>query len=85
MSTAPHDDTEPAQKPAGDAAPSPATGRAARRPRRAVRRGTERASVPGASADERADGWGEAAPGAGASGANDDRLLRDVPPHYGRH
>jgi len=56
-----------------------------RRPRRAVRRGTESTVVSGASADEGAEGWGdEARPGAG-SGGNDDRLLGDVPPHYGRH
>ena len=58
----------------------------ARRPRRAVRRGTETTSVPGASADERPAGWGDdAAHPDAAAGANDDRLLRDVPPHYGRH
>lgn len=57
-----------------------------RRPRRAVRRGTESTVVPGTSADERAEGWGDvAAPGRGAPGENDDRLLGDVPPHYGRH
>lgn len=57
-----------------------------RRPRRAVRRGTESTVVPGTSADERAEGWGdESAPRRGAPGENDDRLLGDVPPHYGRH
>jgi hypothetical protein len=57
-----------------------------RRPRRAVRRGTENEVVPGVSADERSEGWGdEAAPGRGSRGENDDRLLGDVPPHYGRH
>lgn len=57
-----------------------------RRPRRAVRRGTESTVVPGTSADERAEGWGDAAaPRRGAPGENDDRLLGDVPPHYGRH
>ncbi|MFB8230140.1 hypothetical protein [Cellulosimicrobium sp. NPDC055967] len=57
-----------------------------RRPRRAVRRGTESEIVSGVSADERSEGWGdEAAPGRGGRGENDDRLLRDVPPHYGRH
>ncbi|WP_143317326.1 hypothetical protein [Cellulosimicrobium sp. KWT-B] len=57
-----------------------------RRPRRAVRRGTESTVVSGTSADERAEGWGdESAPRRGAPGENDDRLLGDVPPHYGRH
>jgi hypothetical protein len=65
--------------------PEPETGRR-RRPRRAVRRGTESTVVPGTSADERAEGWGdESAPRRGAPGENDDRLLGDVPPHYGRH
>lgn len=57
----------------------------ARRPRRAVRRGTETTSVPGASADERPGGWGDDARPAHAAGPNDDRLLQDVPPHYGKH
>lgn len=39
--------------------------------RRAVRRGTEREDVPGPSADER-----------GGHEPNDDRLRRDVPPHW---
>ncbi|GED10766.1 hypothetical protein [Cellulosimicrobium cellulans] len=57
-----------------------------RGPRRAVRRGTESEVVSGVSADERSEGWGdEAAPGRGERGENDDRLLGDVPPHYGRH
>ncbi|WP_455604555.1 hypothetical protein [Cellulosimicrobium funkei] len=65
--------------------PEPEAGRR-RRPRRAVRRGTESTVVPGTSADERAEGWGdESAPRRGAPGENDDRLLGDVPPHYGRH
>ncbi len=65
--------------------PEPDTG-SRRRPRRAVRRGTESTVVPGTSADERAEGWGDAsAPRRGAPGENDDRLLGDVPPHYGRH
>lgn len=68
-----------------DARDRPEVGRR-RRPRRAVRRGTESTVVPGTSADERAEGWGdEAAPRRGAPGENDDRLLGDVPPHYGRH
>ncbi|NDO88080.1 hypothetical protein [Cellulosimicrobium composti] len=67
--------------------PSPPEGEGRRRrPRRAVRRGTESVVVPGASADERAEGWGDAArPERGGTGENDDRLLGDVPPHYGRH
>ncbi|KLN35184.1 MULTISPECIES: hypothetical protein [Cellulosimicrobium] len=57
-----------------------------RRPRRAVRRGTESEVVSGVSADERSEGWGDRAqPGRGSRGENDDRLLGDVPPHYGRH
>ncbi|ARK04655.1 hypothetical protein B8281_07850 [Cellulosimicrobium sp. TH-20] len=65
--------------------PEPEAGRR-RRPRRAVRRGTESTVVPGTSADERAEGWGdESAPRRGVPGENDDRLLGDVPPHYGRH
>lgn len=68
-----------------DARDRPETGHR-RRPRRAVRRGTESTVVPGTSADERAEGWGDAAaPRRGAPGENDDRLLGDVPPHYGRH
>ncbi|MFD6029375.1 hypothetical protein ACFWE5_01570 [Cellulosimicrobium funkei] len=71
------DEPEPARE--------PEAGRR-RRPRRAVRRGTESTVVPGTSADERAEGWGdESAPRRGAPGENDDRLLGDVPPHYGRH
>ncbi|WP_123813123.1 hypothetical protein [Myceligenerans xiligouense] len=55
-----------------------------RRARRAVRRGNEREAVSGVSSDERGDGWGEAAEGAagGEHGSNDERLLRDVPPHW---
>ncbi len=42
--------------------------------------------MSGVSADERSEGWGdEAVPGRGGRGENDDRLLGDVPPHYGRH
>ncbi|MEL7976669.1 hypothetical protein AAG589_12465 [Isoptericola sp. F-RaC21] len=45
-----------------------------RRPRRrVVRQGTERETVPGETADDR-----------GGHDDNDDRLLRDVPPHWGR-
>jgi hypothetical protein len=51
-----------------------------------VRRGTERETVLGVSADERPAGWGEssdeAAPDA-EHGSNDERLKRDVPPHWG--
>ncbi|WP_265522613.1 hypothetical protein [Oerskovia flava] len=75
-----------------DDAPDPADpsepGRAAgsgrreipRRPRRVVRRGTETSAVDGASGDERGT-WGESGPVDG-SGANDERLRRDVPPHW---
>ncbi|MFE5341458.1 hypothetical protein [Isoptericola sp. NPDC056578] len=41
--------------------------------RRVVRQGTERETVPGETADDR-----------GGHDDNDDRLLRDVPPHWGR-
>ncbi|MFP3714037.1 hypothetical protein [Puerhibacterium sp. TATVAM-FAB25] len=41
--------------------------------RRVVRQGTEREPVLGLPADER-----------GSHGENDERLLRDVPPHWGR-
>ena len=45
-----------------------------RRPRRrVVRQGTERETVPGETADDR-----------GGHDDNDDRLMRDVPPHWGR-
>jgi hypothetical protein len=56
-----------------------------RKPRRAVRRGTEREAVLGVSADERPAGWGEGADGAAEAdhGANDEQLRRDVPPHWG--
>lgn len=75
----------PEPEPEPETEPEAETGRR-RRPRRAVRRGTESTVVPGTSADERAEGWGdESAPRRGAPGENDDRLLGDVPPHYGRH
>lgn len=41
--------------------------------RRVVRQGTERETVLGETADDR-----------GGHGDNDDRLLGDVPPHWGR-
>ena len=69
-----------------DPAPSGATPRRRRGPRRAVRRGTEREVVLGVSADERPAGWGEGADGGGAEaghGSNDEQLRRDVPPHWG--
>ncbi|MFC8597881.1 hypothetical protein [Isoptericola sp. NPDC057191] len=55
--------------------PDGATAR--RRPRRrVVRQGTERETVMGQTADDRA--------GHDDKDDNDDRLLRDVPPHWGR-
>ncbi|WP_402467216.1 hypothetical protein [Isoptericola aurantiacus] len=42
-----------------------------RRSRRAVRRGTERETVWGATTDDE-----------GGHGSNDDRLRGDVPPHW---
>ncbi|WP_425956061.1 hypothetical protein [Xylanimonas sp. McL0601] len=44
-----------------------------RQHRRVVRVGTEREPVSGVTEDER-----------GGHGDNDDRLLGDVPPHWGR-
>ena len=44
-----------------------------RRHRRVVRAGNEREQVAGMSEDER-----------GGHGDNDERLLGDVPPHWGR-
>ncbi len=44
-----------------------------RRHRRVVRPGTEREQVSGVPQDER-----------GGHGDNDERLMRDVPPHWGR-
>ncbi|MEG3614369.1 hypothetical protein [Isoptericola haloaureus] len=59
------DDPDP-QRPASDAdAPR------RRGPRRAVRRGTERETHWGVSADE-----------SGGHGSNDERLRGDVPPHW---
>lgn len=71
------DVTEPAS---GEQSPGRRRG-----PRRAVRQGTERETVAGVSADELPDGWGEAGSGdrSGAEfGSNDERLRRDVPPHW---
>ncbi|MEV0952683.1 hypothetical protein [Promicromonospora sp. NPDC050249] len=88
------DSAAPADSAAGGAdsavggADSTAGGATPRRrgPRRAVRRGTEREAVFGASADERPTGWSEGADGATVAGtghdSNDDQLRRDVPPHW---
>jgi hypothetical protein len=48
-----------------------------RRRRRVVRPGTEQAAVSGVSSDESPDGDEQT-----AAGANDERLRRDVPPHW---
>jgi hypothetical protein len=62
----------PAGAPAsGAASPGEPTSARRRGPRRAVRHGTEREDVAGVSADER-----------GGHEPNDDRLRRDVPPHW---
>ena len=56
--------------------PDPTTGPdqpARRKHRRVVREGTEREQVAGVTEDER-----------GGHGDNDERLMRDVPPHWGR-
>ncbi|MBL0888433.1 hypothetical protein [Myceligenerans indicum] len=53
--------------------------------RRVVRPGNEREAVLGVSSDEREPGWGEAKGEQSAAGgheSNDERLLRDVPPHW---
>jgi len=48
-----------------------------------VRKGSEREAVAGLSADETPSGWADKATGnASAGDANDDRLRRDVPPHW---
>jgi hypothetical protein len=64
------DDPEP-QGPAQQRARSEQPAR--RGHRRVVRPGAEREQIPGVTDDER-----------GGYGENDDRLLRDVPPHWGR-
>ena len=64
-------------------------------PRKRVSRRVRRDAAPGVdprpsehpldarAREDRPEGWGEsAAPGA-ATGANDDRLKRDRPPHWG--
>ncbi|SKC38510.1 transcriptional regulator [Krasilnikoviella flava] len=62
--------TEPARPAPG----SPPNDASARRPRRrVVRQGAEQETVLGETADDR-----------GGHDDNDDRLLRDVPPHWGR-
>jgi hypothetical protein len=54
-----------------------------RRHRRVVRQGTETQAVSGVSADERSSGWSEGgAADAACESANDERLKRDVPPHW---
>ncbi|MGO3815658.1 MAG: hypothetical protein ACTJHV_12775 [Cellulosimicrobium funkei] len=84
MSTTADPSPDPRHLP-DDARDRPETGHR-RRPRRAVRRGTESTVVPGTSADERAEGWGdEAASRRGARGENDDPQRGAVPPHNGRH
>ncbi|MCZ2265163.1 MULTISPECIES: hypothetical protein [unclassified Isoptericola] len=65
------DSTAPAGPASGTPTGDPTPRKRARR--RAVRPGTERETVPGETADDR-----------GGHDDNDDRLLRDVPPHWGR-
>jgi hypothetical protein len=76
--------SEPEKQSADLAQNGPAPRR--RGPRRAVRRGTERETVLGVSADERPAGWGEGTDGGAAPdadhGSNDERLKQDVPPHW---
>lgn len=65
---------------AGSDAPRP-PGR--RGHRRVVRKGPEREAVAGLSADEAPSAWADEVAGSGSAGdANDDRLRRDVPPHW---
>ncbi|MFD6136199.1 hypothetical protein [Isoptericola sp. NPDC060257] len=65
------DSTAPAGPASGTPTGEPTPRKRARR--RVVRQGTERETVPGETADDR-----------GGHDDNDDRLLRDVPPHWGR-
>ncbi|MCK0118123.1 hypothetical protein MWU57_13880 [Isoptericola sp. S6320L] len=66
----PHrDTTAPASPGTPDRPDAPRTGR--RGPRRAVRRGSERETVWGATTDDE-----------GGHDSNDERLRRDVPPHW---
>ncbi len=58
---------EPAQRPATPAAPQPG-------PRRPVI--DDAPLIPDRSADDSDTGWGD------GSDSNDDRLRRDVPPHW---
>jgi hypothetical protein len=53
-----------------------------RKHRRVVRQGTETQAVSGVSADERPAGWSEGTSDGTNENANDDRLTRDVPPHW---
>ncbi|GEA89746.1 hypothetical protein CCE01nite_36950 [Cellulomonas cellasea] len=67
---------QPRDVPRDDAPPSPArpVGDAPRAPVRPVR---DAPLIPTRSADDSDAGWGER-----ADDGNDDRLLRDVPPHW---
>jgi hypothetical protein len=70
----PEHEPAPAQRPEQGHEPVAADGggRSPRRgPRRAVRRGTERETVWGATTDDE-----------GEHDSNDERLRRDVPPHW---
>jgi|GEM_PF-2201687 len=64
--------SEPQQQPSDPSEPTSET-TPRRRPRRVVRAGTETSDVSGVAEDER-----------GGHGENDDLLLRDLPPHWGR-
>ncbi|WP_435298456.1 hypothetical protein [Timonella sp. A28] len=48
--------------------------------RRVVRQGTEREAIFGVSTDEKDDAQSNTS----TDNGNDERLLRDVPPHWGR-
>ncbi len=67
-----HDaEQEQRPEPGSQSADDPSAPRRRRGPRRAVRKGAERESGFGVTRDER-----------GGHGSNDERLRRDVPPHW---
>ena len=65
--------SETPRRPGPAAEPVTAEPAPRRRHRRVVRAGTETTDVSGVAQDER-----------GGHGENDERLLRDLPPHWGK-
>jgi len=65
--------SDSSDRPRAEATPTDEASPRKRARRRVVRQGTEREPVFGETADDR-----------GGHADNDDRLLRDVPPHWGR-